>query len=519
MAVRGRGQIGLTDITDAYSANISTEAFTFQGDNATPTAVKSTQSFTLVVSGLCGTKSVNAAVDTTALTLPTGLTVSSDNDSIAPTLTFTATTSLTTTTLSAVGCVVVLPVSLDNNRVTLNKAVALSIAATGATPSSPYSITCGNEVQAISCDKDGKVNGAQTIVIPFSVFQGTSRLACTTTYSTLPDGITLATNGNVPGTTSAEGSLTFNVANSSTLGGTSNGVITLTIKVGTTTIGTKNFIWTKQIVGASGTNGTNGNNTATVQLYQRAASSPTKPSGTLTYTFATGVLSGTLGAWDQTVPDGTAQLWVITATAISNEATDTIAASEWTGPVKLVKDGTSGTNGYNQATIYLYQRNASSPSKPSSAVTYTFSTGALSSTPTGWSRTVPAANGNPCWVTSVSVVGQDATASIAANSWADVTKLVEDGEDGEDPYLIVIIPSNGTVFKNGSGTNTLTAHVYVGGDEITGSALAALGTIKWYQGNTYLTGKDGTTLTVYASQSAGSPYVTNSETFEARLES
>ena len=122
-------------------------------------------------------------------------------------------------------------------------------------------------------------------------------------------------------------------------------------------------------------------------------------------------------------------------------------------------------------------------------------------------------------MTSVSVVGQDATASIAANSWADVTKLVEDGEDGEDPYLIVIIPSNGTVFKNGSGTNTLTAHVYVGGDEITGSALAALGTIKWYQGNTYLTGKDGTTLTVYASQSAGSPYVTNSETFEARLES
>ena len=42
MAVIARGQIGLTDITDSYSVNLSVDSFTFQGDT---TKVKSTQSF------------------------------------------------------------------------------------------------------------------------------------------------------------------------------------------------------------------------------------------------------------------------------------------------------------------------------------------------------------------------------------------------------------------------------------------------------------------------------------------
>lgn len=508
MAIKGRAQIGLTDMTDAFNVNLSTEAFTFQGDT---TKVRSTQSFSCVVSGLYGTVAAACSVDTTAINLPTGLSVSSDNDATSPTLTFTANASLTAAILQSFGGVVIIPVvvSSGGKTVTYNKAIAISIALTGSTPSAPYSIVCGNEVQAISCDKDGNTDSAQTIVIPFSVFQGTSRKACTVEYSTLPSGITLATNGNVAGTTSAEGSLTLNVAANSDLGGTVNGTITLTFKVGSTTIGTKKFTWVKQIAGATGSAGTN---SATVQLYQRAASSPSLPSTALTYTFTTGVLSGTLGSWSQSVPDGTAQLWVTTATAIGTGATDSIAASEWTSPVKLVKDGTNGTDGYNQATIYLYQRAASAPSKPSAAVTYTFATGALSSTPTGWSRSIPAADGNPCWVTSASASSQSASVSIPTTSWASVTKLVEDGVDGDDAIMMVIIPSNGTVFKSNTGTNTLTAHVYVGGTEVQGSDLTALGTIKWYKGDTYLTGKDGTSLTVSASD------VTDSATYEARLE-
>ena len=507
MAVKARGSIGLTDLTDAYSVDLSTPAFSFAGDTD---GVKSTQSFTCVVTGLRGTVNVPVDVAVADIVKPTGLDVtksydSSDTGETTPILTIQATTALTQTVLNNFGSTLIIPVSIKNTDVVLNKALGLSISLTGP---SPYSITCGNEVQGISCDEKGNVSGAQTIVIPFSVFQGTSRKAATVTTSSLPSGITIPTNGNKAGTTSAEGSLTLNVANGSDLGGTNNGTITLTIKTGSTTVGTINFTWVKQIHGPAGTN------TATVQLYQRAASSPAKPSADLTYTFATGVVSGTLGSWTQAVPDGTAQLWVITATAISTGATDTIGKSEWTGPVKLVKDGAGG---YNQATIYLYKRAASAPAKPSSAVTYTFSSGALSAIPSGWSRSVPEADGNPCWITSAAAISQSASVSIAAAWWADVQKLAEDGEDS---LTVTVVPSNGITFKNSSGSNTLTAHVYRGLTELTASEITALGAIKWYKitgsgddiTETYMTGKDGTQLTVSASE------VSSTATFEARLE-
>ena len=233
MAIRSSDQISIVDLTDGYAVNLSTDAFTFAGDT---TKVKSTQSFSTTIYGYCGSKAVTAAIDTTALTLPTGVTVTSDDDTVAPTLTFTATTSLTQAILTTFGGKIDLPIVLDGGDITLHKAVAISIALTGATGAAPYSILVGNEAQVIACDKDGKTLSAGTITIPFSIFQGTTRRACTVTYSTLPSGITL--NNNNEGTASAEGSLVLNVAAASTLGGTSEGTITLTFKYGTTTIGT-----------------------------------------------------------------------------------------------------------------------------------------------------------------------------------------------------------------------------------------------------------------------------------------
>lgn len=88
----------------------------------------------------------------------------------------------------------------------------------------------------------------------------------------------------------------------------------------------------------------------------------------------------------------------------------------------------------------------------------------------------------------------------------------EDGASGDAAVSVVIVPSSGQMFKTPSETNTLTAHVYQGGSELTGSALDALGTIKWYKGGTYLTGKDGSSITVLASE------IVSKEIFEARLE-
>jgi len=86
------------------------------------------------------------------------------------------------------------------------------------------------------------------------------------------------------------------------------------------------------------------------------------------------------------------------------------------------------------------------------------------------------------------------------------------GADGEDAILLKITTSAGDIFKNSSSSTTLTAHVYVGGAEVTGATLTALGTAKWYKDGSYMSGKDGVSLTVNASD------INSKSTYEARLE-
>lgn len=119
------------------------------------------------------------------------------------------------------------------------------------------------------------------------------------------------------------------------------------------------------IQGADGPAGSAGLNTATVFLYKRAesASGITKPTSTLTYTFATGVLSGTLGGWSQAVPatDGN-PCFMIQATAIGSGTSDTIASGEWSSITKFVEDGEDGVNGRSISSVknYYLATNASS---------------------------------------------------------------------------------------------------------------------------------------------------------------
>lgn len=100
-----------------------------------------------------------------------------------------------------------------------------------------------------------------------------------------------------------------------------------------------------------------------------------------------------------------------------------------------------------------------------------------------------------------------APANKTAYTWS---KYV--GDDGQDAISLVIISSAGTIFKNTAIATTLTAHVYKGGVEVTGSDLTALGAINWY--------KDGGSEAIATGQSlsisAGD--VSNKATYEARLE-
>lgn len=205
--------------------------------------------------------------------------------------------------------------------------------------------------------------------------------------------------------------------------------------------------------------GENGYSTAVVQLFRRytptqANPTPALPTGTLTYTFSTGVLSGasaSFNGWSQAIPaaDGGAKLFVTMATARSQGATDTIAASEWSTPVEYVADGMA------YAPVTIYKRSASAPTdKPDNNARYYFKTvgsgasqvragtlvapsgGSLN----GWGTEIPATNAahDPCWTRQATAVARasDDYDEIGSTEWSDpVVKFVEDGAQGTSPWV------------------------------------------------------------------------------------
>ena len=89
------------------------------------------------------------------------------------------------------------------------------------------------------------------------------------------------------------------------------------------------------------------------------------------------------------------------------------------------------------------------------------------------------------------------------------------GSDGEDALTLSIASSNGTVFKNNSGSTILTAHVYKGGVEqsITDAGVCGtLGSVKWYKGSSATSIATAKSITVSASD------VTNSVVYTCQLE-
>ena len=243
------------------------------------------------------------------------------------------------------------------------------------------------------------------------------------------------------------------------------------------TVAQGKYLWTQTIVnysdgnstesysvsyrGIDGSNGVNGMNAATIYLYQRATSTPSKPSNTLTYTFSTTKITGTLNnGWSTAIPTGTDAVYVTVASVSSKNDTATITTSAWSAPVVLAQNGKTGSDGkagLNVATIYLYQRNTSKPSKPSASVTYTFSTGVASGLNNGWSQKIPDGT-NPLYVTLATASSNTATDTILSSEWSDVVVMAQNGEDGISPKVSLSKSGNTTTISiiDATGTHTQT---------------------------------------------------------------
>lgn len=314
------------------------------------------------------------------------------------------------------------------------------------------------------------VNGTQTTTTQVMALCGSEQVPCTVGTITCPTGISAVSDGKSP-------MPTITVTATSAL--TKSGTVTIPIVVNGDITINKTFSYSIAFKGQTGQNGTSVTVSSTSVTYQVGASGTTKPTG----------------EWSTTVPNvpNGQFLWTKTVVRYSDgKSTEAYSVSY---------KGTNGSNGSNGTSVTV----------SSTSVTYQAGTSGTTP-PTGeWSTTVPSvANGQYLWTKTVVNYSDGKSTESYSVSYKGTNGI--NGTNGKDAITMAITSSGGTIFKNTAIATTLTAHVYKGGVEVTGSALSALGTIKWY--------KDGGTTAVAtgATYTIGAGDITNKATFSAQLE-
>lgn len=375
---RSQSSVTITDIEDGYTATLSQDSITWNG-NDTNLGANKTVSFT--ISGFCGVDTAPFTIGTPVLSDPSHASASVSGSTVTLTVSSTATA----------GGTVTLPVAFTDGP-TLHSTFAYFVLLKGAQgiqgdqgdqgiqgPAGPdgrttyvhikYSHIANPQTSADISDIPDDYIGICTnytssdptdpaAYVPWTRFKGQDG----------PQGI--------PGATGEDGTtyyVHFAYATSDTgadfsltpfEGATYIGVCTDTEIDDPTTPASYTWSLTK------GEKGDAGYNAATIFLYQRKSSVPNKQAGTLTYTFATKALTGTLdNGWSTSIPSGTNPLYVIIATASSNTATDTIVSADWSSPVVLAQDGGTGAGISSVTEVYFAKANTTAPAAPSSTVT------------------------------------------------------------------------------------------------------------------------------------------------------
>nr|DAI14673.1 MAG TPA: tail protein [Caudoviricetes sp.] len=314
------------------------------------------------------------------------------------------------------------------------------------------------------------VNGTQTTTTQVMALCGSEQVPCTVGTITCPTGISAVSDGKTP-------MPTITITATSAL--TKSGTITIPIVVNGDITINKTFSYSIAFKGQTGQNGTSVTVRSTSVTYQVGASGTTKPTG----------------EWKTEVPSVPNGQFLWTKTVVN------YSDGKSTEAYSVSYKGTNGTNGSNGTSVTV----------SSTSVTYQAGTSGTTP-PTGtWSPTVPnVANGQYLWTKTVVNYSDGKSTESYSVSYKGTNGI--NGTNGKDAITMAITSSGGTIFKNTAIATTLTAHVYKGGVEVTGSALSSLGTIKWYKDGGTTAVATGTTYTI------GAGDISNKATFSAQLE-
>lgn len=245
----------------------------------------------------------------------------------------------------------------------------------------------------------------------------------------------------------------------------------------------KKFSFAVAKAGANGQNGTSVTVSSTSITYQVGTSGTTKPTG----------------EWSATIPTVAKGQYLWTKTVVK------YSDGKSTEAYSVSYQGTNGQNGQNGTSVTV----------SSTSVTYQVSSSGTT-TPTGtWGTSVPSVpNGQFLWTKTVVTYSDGKSTTSYSVSYKGTNGT--NGTNGNDAITVTITSSNGTIFKNNSGSTVLTAHVFKGAVEqsITDAGVVAgsLGTIKWYKGTSTTAIATAKTLTVAATD------VLNSQVYTCQLE-
>lgn len=380
MAIKSADQITIVDVTDAYSVNLTTDSFSFNG-NASGAVAAETTVYSTVQVAKGGTALTSSQVSIGTITKPTGVNVTVGNDGL--TLNIVVGTTCT-------GGTITIPITIDGE-VQFTKTISISVAKTGGNGPGAY-------IYTINASPDTVVKNASGTYNPASI-----------TFSS----------------TRAQGT-----GNPSAYSGR--------FKIEYTNNGTS---WTSGYTSSS----------------NESSKAYTIPSGALVVRCSLYLAGGTT-----------------TLLGIKS--------------VPIITDGTNG-KGVGSITGHYLATNASS---------------GVTRETTGWTDSVQVISASAPYLWYYETITYTNPSSTDNTTPVIIGHFGDDGDPGADAITITIASNKGTVFKNATGDTTLTARVFVGGNEATVASNGTvtyggetLGTIKWYEGSS-TSGTASKTKTIYA---------------------
>jgi hypothetical protein len=230
--------------------------------------------------------------------------------------------------------------------------------------------------------------------------------------------------------------------------------------------GLSGFSGTSGFSGLSGNSGISANKYAAAYLYQWTTTTPSNPSGTSTYIWATGASSSYTGGggWSTTVPANSGasglQLWVASI-QVTDVASATTTPVSWSSGFSTYVAGQNGTavNGVQTARPTVYQWALSIPSI-SGTSTYIWSTGTYAA-PSGWSTSITSAPSAGYTLYAATVPLTDsATATTTTINWttASIVTAGYAGTNGASSRICYArVPSNPTPISGNITTSGSTS--------------------------------------------------------------